>query len=56
MKLTPNSSQRGSAATLVDQVIITGYDAWTESNLSSSSIFINTSLPDPSSEDDGIIQ
>ncbi len=56
VKLTPNSSQRGSAATLVDQVIITGYDAWTESNLSSSSIFINTSLPDPSSEDDGIIQ
>ena len=56
VKLTPNSSQRGSAATLVDQVIITGYDAWTESNLSSSSISINTSLPDPSSEDDGIIQ
>jgi len=58
VKLTPNSSQRGSAATLVDQVIITGYDAWTESNLSSSSISINTSLPDTSStkEDNGIIQ
>ena len=37
VKLIPNSSQRGGTATIVDQVIITGYDAWTESSLSSSS-------------------
>ena len=58
VRLIPNSSQRGGAATIVDQVIITGYDAWTESSLSSSSISINTSLPNDSSigENQGIVQ
>ena len=58
IKLIPNSGQRGSTAILVNQVIITGYDSWTESNLSSSSISINTNLPTSSStnEDRGIIQ
>jgi len=58
IKLIPNSDQRGSTAILVNQVIITGYDSWTESNLSASSISINTNLPTSSStnEDRGIIQ
>ena len=58
VELTPNSNQRGSAATIIDQVTITGYDAWTESNLSYYSSLIDTTLPDDSSinEDMGIIK
>ena len=58
VKLTPNSSQRRSVATIIDQVIITGYDTWTESNLNYYSSLIDTTLPDDSSvsEDMGIIK
>ena len=58
VKLIPNSSQRGSAANIINQATITGYDTWTESNLSYYSPLIDTTLPDDSSinEDMGIIK
>ena len=58
VKLTPNSSQRGSAATIIDQVNITGYDTWTKSNLNYYSPLINTTLLNDSSinEDIGIVK
>jgi len=58
VKLTPNSSQRGSAATIINQVTITGYDTWTKSSLNYYSPLIDTTLLNDSSinEDMGIIK
>ena len=58
VRLIPRSIQRGSAATIINQVTITGYDTWTESNLSYHSSLINTILlNEPSfSEGTGIVK